>query len=82
MTAMTSLYDARKAAANGALAKYDFEPAMVSGTSSWNAEDDRYNEWTCVLSMDGELGPYTCGFIVRFVPGTATVREAYPGDPH
>ena len=54
---------------------------MGSGTGSWDA-DDRHAEWTCVLSMDGPDETDTCGYVVRFEPGTATVCEAHPGDPH
>lgn len=78
---MQDLHDARKAAAEEALAEYDFQPDMVSETGSWDS-DDRNDEWTCILSMDGAEGPYACGFIVRFEPGSAIVAEAYPGDPH
>lgn len=80
---MKDLHEACRAAADRALAEYDFEPDVVSGTGSWNGDDDRNDEWTCVLSMEDEVGrPYSCGFIVRFGPGTAVVTEAYPGDPH
>lgn len=79
---MTDLHAARRAAADEALANHDFEPDMVTGTGSWDTEDDRHGEWTCVLSMDGPCGAYACGFIVRFQPGTAVVAEAYPGDPY
>jgi hypothetical protein len=78
---MTDLHDARRVAADKALAEHDFEPNMVSGSTAWDT-DDRYDEWTCVLSMDGQHKPYTCGFVVRFEPGTGVVREAHPGDPH
>ena len=80
---MIDLHDARKRAADKAFADYDFEPGVVTGDTKWDADDDRHDEWTCVLSMDDEEShPYSCGFVVRFEPGTATVTEAYPGDPH
>lgn len=79
---MSDLHDARKEAADKALADHDFEPDTVSGAGSWDTGGDRHGEWTCLLSMDGEDGLYAFGFIVRFRPGTAIVGEAYPGDPH
>jgi hypothetical protein len=80
---MADLHAARKEAADEALADHDFEPEMVTDTGSWDTEGDRHDEWTCVLSMDDEESqPYACGFLVRFKPGSATVREAYPGDRH
>ena len=78
---MKDFHDAHTAAADEAFPDYDFEPDMVSETGSWDS-DDRNDEWMCILSMDGSDGPYVCGFIVRFEPGTAIVVEAYPGDPH
>ena len=79
---MIDLFADRKAAADKALAEHDFEPDMVSGSSSWDTIDDRQDEWTCVLSMDGQESAYACGFVVRFEPGTATISEAFSGDPH
>lgn len=80
---MDGMHAARKEAADKALAEHDFEPSMVTGTGPWDTEGDRNDEWVCVLSMDDPDGePHACGFIVRFEPGTATVIEAYHGDPH
>jgi hypothetical protein len=80
---MNGLHEARILAADKALTEYDFEPNMTIDADSWDTEDDRNNEWTCVLSMeDDDHNSYTCGFIVRFEPGTATVIEACTGDPH
>jgi hypothetical protein len=80
---MNDLHEARKIAADKALAEYDFEPNMTIDAESWDTEHDRNSEWTCVLSIeDDDHNPYTCGFIVRFEPGTATVIEGYIGDPH
>ena len=79
---MIDLHAARKAAANKSLAEHDFEPDTVCDTGTWNTDDDRHDEWTCLLSMDGQDEAYACGFVVRFKPGTATVSEAYPGDRH
>lgn len=80
---MDDLHAARKEAADKTLAEHDFEPSMVTDTRPWDTEGDRNDEWVCVLSMDDPDGePYTCGFIVRFEPGTAIVIEAHSGDPH
>ena len=45
---MPDLHDARKASADEALADYDFEPDVVTGTGSWDTPDDQHGEWTCV----------------------------------
>jgi hypothetical protein len=53
----------RKSAADKALADFDFEPDRVSESGAWDTESG--DEWTCILSMDGEDGPHQRGFIVR-----------------
>jgi hypothetical protein len=79
---VSNLHDARRVAADKALAEHDFGPDMVSGSTAWDTDDDRHDEWTCVLSMDGQESASACGFVVRFEPGTGVVRDAHPGDPH
>jgi hypothetical protein len=80
---MDDRHQARSSSADQALAEYDFDPNMTIDADSWNTEDDRNNEWTCVLSMeDDDRHSYRCGFIVRFEPGMATVIEAFVGDRH
>lgn len=53
----------------------------VLSREKW-APDDKNNEYTCLLSVQGVLGLYRCGFIVRFKKESDEVVEAYPGDPH
>jgi hypothetical protein len=79
---MHDLHGLRKIAADKALAEYDFGVNRLEDSTSWNTEDDQHDEWTCVLTVEGIIIPYFCGFIVRFKAGTAEVTEAFEGKPH
>lgn len=73
----------RKTNADQAFTNYDFEPNQVVQDYQWNTDDDKLNEWTKLLQMEDEnLNPFKQAFIVRFIPNTNEVTEAYQGDPH